>query len=400
MKIKDIWMLLKEAFREWSEDKASRLAAALAYYTLFSLAPLLVVVISIVGLFFGRQAAEGQIITQISGLVGEDAAATIQSMIANTANTGANIFATIFGIVVLLLGASGVFGALHDSLNAIWDVKEAPGGGLLSLIRKRFLSFTMVLGIGFLLLVSLVISAALSAVTTYFGNLLPGPGFALMLQVLNFIIFFGVTTLLFAMIYKYLPDVEIRWRDVWIGALVTSLLFAIGRTLIGLYLGSSSVASVYGTAASLVIILIWIYYSAQILFYGAEFTQVYARHFGKQIVPEKGAVFEEPEAASQPAGAQPAGAAGFAAIPVTGKGQPAEIRLPLHRQYPRTVEPILPPMPGPVKLFTRVVGALVAAAGLTGVMWARSRSTRVDPPALREAACPGLVPRRRIKYRG
>ena len=199
---------------------------------------------------------------------------------------------------------------------------------------------------------------------------------------INFIISFGVITLLFAMIYKYLPDVEIHWRDVWIGALVTSLLFAIGRTLIGLYLGSSSVSSVYGAAASLVVILIWIYYSAQILFFGAEFTQVYARHFGKQIVPEKGAVFEEQKAARQPAGAQPARcqAAGFAAIPVTGESQPAEIRLPLHRQYPRTVEPMLPPMPGPVKLFTRVVGALVAVAGFAGVMWARSRSTRVDLP--------------------
>jgi len=247
------------------------------------------------------------------------------------------------------------------------------------MIRKRFLSFTMVLGIGFLLLVSLVISAALSVVTTYFADLLPGPGSALLLQVINFIISYGVITLLFAMIYKYLPDAEIHWRDVWIGALVTSLLFAIGRTLIGLYLGSSSVSSVYGAAASLVVILIWIYYSAQILFFGAEFTQVYARHLGRQIVPERGAVPEEQEAGAQPAGRAPAGqTASFAAVPVTGKGQPAEIRLPLHRQYPRTVVPTLPPMPGPVKLFTRVVGALVAVAGLTGVMWARSRSNGRD----------------------
>jgi hypothetical protein len=197
------------------------------------------------------------------------------------------------------------------------------------------------------------------------------------------------------MIYKILPDVEVRWRDVWIGAAVTSLLFSIGRTLIGLYLGNSSISSTYGAAASLVVILIWVYYSAQLLFFGAEFTQVYAHHFGKQIVPEKGAVPEE-AAGTQPAAAgssqptQPAPAAGrpagmAMAVPVTGANQPGTIRLPLHKQYPRTVEPVLPPMPAPVKIFTRVVGALAVAVGLSGLLWSRSRAVQVNRPALEAA---------------
>ncbi|HEY9882794.1 MAG TPA: YihY/virulence factor BrkB family protein [Thermosynechococcaceae cyanobacterium] len=285
MKPKAIVGLLKETFQEWQEDKAPRLAAALAYYTVFSLAPLLIIAIAVAGAVFGEDAAQGEIVGQIQGLVGREGAKVIEDAIenANKPESGGGI-ASLISIVVLLFGASGVFAQLQDALNTVWEVQPKPGRGIWSFIRQRFLSFSMVLGIGFLLMVSLIVSAVLSGLSTYMSHLIPGVDF--IWEILNFVISFGVITLLFALIYKYLPDVKITWNDVLIGAVITALLFTIGKTVLGQYLGGGSFGSAYGAAGSLVIILAWVFYSAQILFFGAEFTQVYARRYGSQIVPD------------------------------------------------------------------------------------------------------------------
>lgn len=283
-----IWELLKQTFDEWSEDKASRLAAALAYYTVFSIAPLLVIVIAIAGLVFGEDAARGEIVTQIQGLVGRSGAEVIETAIQNANQPATGTIASIISIVALLFGALGVFAQLQDALNTIWEVQPKPGRPVKGFIRRNILSFSMVLGIGFLLLVSLVISAVLAGISTYFSHLVPG--FEFLWQAINFLVSFAVTTFLFAMIFKFLPNVHIKWGDVWIGAIITSLLFSIGRFLLGWYLGNGSFGSAYGAAGSLVIILAWVYYAAQILFFGAEFTQVYARRYGSQIVPDEYAV--------------------------------------------------------------------------------------------------------------
>ncbi|WP_009634039.1 YihY/virulence factor BrkB family protein [Synechocystis sp. PCC 7509] len=289
MRLKTIFTLLKETVDEWNKDKASRLAAALAYYTVFSLSPLLIIAIAIAGAIFGEEAARGEIVGQIQGLVGKDGAEFIQTAIESAAKPqeGGGL-ASAISVVVLLFGASGVFSQLQDALNTIWEVQPDPKAGAGGFIRARFLAFSMVLGIGFLLLVSLLLSAALSGVIGYLGHLFPV--ISSLLQVANFVLGFIVTTVLFGLIYKFLPDVKIKWNDVLIGAAITSLLFSIGRYGLGLYLGNSSFGSTYGAAGSLVIILAWVYYAAQILFFGAEFTQVYARRYGSQIVPSKNAI--------------------------------------------------------------------------------------------------------------
>lgn len=274
--------VLRQAFLKWTADKAPRLGAALAYYTVFSLAPLLVILISIVGLVYGQQAAQGQIEHQIQGAVGQDAAATIQTMIGNTGKSQDNIIGIIVGTVTLLLGAAGLFGQLKDALNTVWAVQSPPRNGILGYFRSQLLSFTAVLGTGFLLLVSLVLSAVLAALGGYLTSI--APGLDVILQIVNTIISFGVVTLLFAMIYKILPDAEIQWRDVWVGAVITSLLFVVGKFLIGLYLGYSAAGSTYGAAGSLVVLLLWVYYSAQILLLGAELTEVYANRFGSRLL--------------------------------------------------------------------------------------------------------------------
>jgi membrane protein len=285
MKLRIIFKLLQETFQEWQEDKASQLAAALAYYTIFSITPLLIIAIAIAGSIFGRDAARGEIVGQIQGLVGKQGAEVIEVGLNNASQPELSNIASLISISLLLLGASGVFAQLQDALNSIWNVKPKPGTGLWDLIRKRLLSFGMVLAIGFLLLVSLIISAALSGLSNYRINVLPG--FDLFWQILNFVISFGFITLLFALMYKYLPDVKITWRDVSIGATITALLFTIGKYILGLYLGAGSFGSAYGAAGSLVIFLVWVYYSAQILLFGAEFTQVYARRYGSQIRPNR-----------------------------------------------------------------------------------------------------------------
>ncbi len=286
--VRNAWELVKGAFVEWDEDKASRLAAALAYYTAFSLAPLLVISIGIAGLVLGERAAQGEIMAQLQGLLGAEGARLVEQMIAASRKPSESITATAIGIVVLLFGATGVFGQLQDALNTIWEVKPRPGRGWRGIVRDRFLSFTMVLGTGFLLLVSLVLSAGLAWLGDYLNSYFELPEAAF--HVFNLILSLVLITLLFALIFKVVPDAKIAWRDVWIGAAITALLFSLGKFVIGLYLGKSTVASTFGAAASLAILLVWIYYSAQILFLGAEFTQVYATRFGSRIRPARGAV--------------------------------------------------------------------------------------------------------------
>jgi membrane protein len=288
IRAKAIWALLKQTAAEWQEDKVPLLAAALAYYTTFSLAPLLVIAIAIAGAVFGQDAVQGEIVGQIQGLVGKQGAEAIQSMLQNAYRPGSGgAVATGIGIVTLLFGASGVFGQLQEALNTIWHVKPKPGLGWKGFLQARFLSFAMVVVIGFLLLVSLVISAVLAGVTNFVGYLFPGLTIAG--QILNFVISFSVVTVLFALIYKVLPDVVIPWKYLWLGSIFTAMLFNIGKFLIGLYLGSSGVSSTYGAAASLGIILVWVYYSAQILLIGAVFTKVYAQRRGR-IRPSSHAV--------------------------------------------------------------------------------------------------------------
>jgi membrane protein len=288
MNVKAILGLFQETFEEWSKDKASRLSAALAYYTIFSIAPLLIIVIAIAGAVFGEDAASGQIFAQIQGLVGEAGAKVIQEAIKNASQPKQGAIASIISIVVLIFGATGLFTELQDALNTIWEVQQKPGRAVKNMVRNRFLSFAMVLGIGFLLLVSLVVSGVLAALVGYFNNLIPGIAF--IWQIVNFLVGFAISTVLFGLIFKVLPDVKITWSDVWIGAAITSILFSFGRFLLGQYLGNGSFGSTYGAAGSVVVVIAWVYYAAQILFFGAEFTQVYARRYGSQIVPADNAI--------------------------------------------------------------------------------------------------------------
>ncbi len=276
--------LLREVFHEWREDNALALGAALAYYTIFSIAPLLVLVIAIAGLVFGRAAAEGQIVGQIQSLVGPAPAGLIEGMIARASGPKASTFATLVSLLAMAVGASGVFGQLQQAFNQIWEAPPARTG-LRGQLQRRAAAFGMILGVGFLLLVSLVLSAALAGLHDLLARHLPV--LSRILPALNFTLSLAVITALFAMIYKALPDVRMSWADVWLGAAVTALLFTLGKTLIAVYLGRAGVASVYGAAGSLVVVLLWIYYSAQILFIGAEFTEVYPRRYGSRRPPDR-----------------------------------------------------------------------------------------------------------------
>ena len=288
VRLKNIVQLLKQAAADWSEDNAARLAAALAYYTVLSIAPLLILATAVVGLVFGDDAARGHVASELSAVVGPQAGEGVQTVIQHAHSPEGGIISSIISVVVLMFGASGVFGELQSALNTIWEVKPKPGRGIMGFLRARFFSFTMVLSVAFLLLVSLVLSAALSAAGSFFEHVLPG-GEALW-QVINFIISFAVISGLFALIFKVVPDVEITWRDVRMGAAFTAVLFTIGKMLLGLYLGRASVASPYGAAGSVIVLVIWVYYAAQIMFMGAEFTQVYARAHGAEIKPSPQAV--------------------------------------------------------------------------------------------------------------
>ena len=269
--------LFKQTISEFGQDKAPRLGAALAYYTIFSLGPILLIAISIAGLVWGEEAARGQVSTQLDKVFGSSASEAVETMIAGAAKEKGGIVATIIGVAMLLFGASGVFGQLKDALNTIWNVEEKKSGGVMGFVKDRFLSMAMVLGVGFLLLVTLIFDTAIAAMGDYLTRTMGGEA---ILQVVQLIVSFVVVTLLFAMMFKFLPDIQIQWRDVWLGAIFTSILFVIGKFALGMYLGKAAIGSSYGAAGSLVVLLLWVYYSAQILFFGAEFTQVYTRAAG------------------------------------------------------------------------------------------------------------------------
>ena len=283
--IKVVSKLLRATFSKWNDDHAQGLGAALAFYTVFSLAPLLLIVIAIAALVFGQDAAEGHIIGQIQGFVGEDSARAIQGMLEHARTPSTGLIATGVALVTLLFGASGVFAQLQEALNIVWGVEAKPGLGIIQTLKARFISFVTVLGTGFLLLVSLVLSAGLAAMGDTLEALLLAP--EAMLQAINFFVSFVVITLLFAMIYRVLPDVAIQWNDVWVGAGITSLLFTLGKFLIGVYLGKSQVGLAYGAAGSLIVVLLWVYYASQIFLFGAEFTAVYAASHGSRLQPEE-----------------------------------------------------------------------------------------------------------------
>jgi len=282
--------LLKQTFSEWLEDKAPQLGAALAYYTVFSLAPLVLVLLAIVGLIFRNDpgGAWNKITEQMSYFLDKSAVEVVQNIAQQAAQPNKSLVATIIGILLALFGASGVFGQLQDALNTIWGVKAKPGGDIWGFLRSRFLSFAMVGGVCFLLLVSLTLESVLKGFSHYIQGALPG-GIVLAIAV-YWIFDLAVVILLFAIIFKFLPDAKIQWRDVWIGAGITAIFFAIGKWALGLYLGSGSAASAYGAASSLITLLLWVYYSSQIVLFGAEFTQVSANQAGRGVAPDEHAI--------------------------------------------------------------------------------------------------------------
>jgi len=279
--MKETWILIKTALVAWSDDYAQSMGAALAYYTMFSIAPLLLIVISMTGFVFGEEAVRGEIAGQLRNLMGEQGALAVQSLLQSVSQPAQGFTATIFGVGLLLIGATSVFGELQNSLDRIWRApSRARTSGLWNLIRSRLLSFGMILGIGFILMVSLVFSAGLSALGKWWSPLLEG--WQVVANMVELLFSFLLTTGMFALIYKIMPRVHIRWDEVWVGAAITSILFTIGKFLIGVYIGRSAVASGFGTAGSLVALLVWVYYSAQIFLMGAEFTWAYSHIFGSR----------------------------------------------------------------------------------------------------------------------
>ena len=286
-----LWIVLKEALSGWWDDNVPRMGAALAYYTLLALAPILVVAISVGGMFFGADAVRGEIVGQIQGLVGRDGALAVQAMLEAAATSPLSVPVAIIGVVTFFLGATGAFLELQADLDCIWRVKARARGNLLrDLIMQRIISFGLVLGFAFLLLASLVVSAALAALHTYMGNAFPGV--TMLWAIVNAVLSLGVITLLFAMIYKVLPDVKLVWADVWVGSLVTAVLFTVGKFVIGLYLGTGGFTKTYGAAGSVIVVLVWVYYSSQVVLLGAELTRAYVAQFGPKPEPADFAVVD------------------------------------------------------------------------------------------------------------
>jgi membrane protein len=286
---KSSWILLRDTWYEFSETNAFDKGAALAYYTIFGLPPILIIIINTIGWVFGEDAVSGEIYFQIKGLIGSQGALEVQRMVENISQSSELTFATIVGVVTLLITATTMFISMQNSLNVIWGVKPKPKREYLKLVTDRLLSFAMILSITFLLLVSLVVHALMAKVGKYLIQFL-GETAIILLQTFNNLFSLAVVSFLFAAIYKFLPDAKIRWRDVWVGAIVTALLFTLGKTLIGIYLGNSNLATVYGAAGTVVVILTWVFYSSLILFFGAIFTLIYSRKFGSNIYPSTYAV--------------------------------------------------------------------------------------------------------------
>jgi len=289
--LKLVWKSLKDSFKGFSEHKVTKLSASLAYFTTFSLGPLLIVIIFIAGRILGEEAAQGSIFDQIKGFIGPDGAAQIQTIIKNAAFSGKSGLAAVIGIATLLIGATTVFGEMQDSINSIWGVKAKPKAGIMKLVMTRLLSFGMIASLGFLLLVSLAITAVVEGIGNRLKDAFPDVTVVL-LYIINLIVTFGVITALFAIIFKVLPDIRIKWKEIWPGAIATAILFMIGKFLISLYISKSDIGNAYGAAGSLVVLIVWIYYSSIILYFGAEFTKAYALQKGVHIVPSQYAVWE------------------------------------------------------------------------------------------------------------
>ncbi len=281
-----VFNVLKDTYSEWSRHNASTLAAALAYYAIFSIGPLLLITISIAGLVYGEKAAQGQIAGQVQGIVGPQAAQVVQSLLQAANKRESGIIGTVIGVATLLLGAAGLFGQLQSSLNVVWGVRGR-STGIRNMAKQRALTFLMVLGMGVLLLLLLAMGTALAAIAAFFGSMLPAGLGGFLPQTVDFLVSFAVITVLFAAIFRFLPDTTVAWRDVWLGALFTALLFTLGKLGLSFYLGRASIGSAFGAAGSLVVLLVWIYYSAQIFLFGAEFTQVYANKYGPRAVPRE-----------------------------------------------------------------------------------------------------------------
>ncbi len=276
---RQIWGLTKQAGQAWVDDYAPSMGAALAYYTVFSLAPLLLIVISVAGLVFGPDAAHGQIFGELRDLMGDDAAKAVEGLLVSVNKPAQSVLATLLGLAVVLIGATSVFGELQNALDRIWRAPvRLNEGGLMGLLRSRLLSFGMILGVAFLLMVSLMLSALMAALGSWWGRLFGG--WSVLAQLINGVVSFALTTLVFALIYKLMPRVRVHWSDVALGALTTAVLFTLGKVLIGAYIGKTGVASGFGAAGSIVIVLVWVYYSSQIFLLGAEFTRVYAHSVG------------------------------------------------------------------------------------------------------------------------
>lgn len=288
--MRKFWLILRQAFDEFLNDNGMKLSASLSYYTIFSLGPVLMIVIALAGIFFGREAVEGKIYYQINGLVGNQAALQIQEIIKNIEESQESSAGAIFGFIVLIFGATGVFTEIQDSINYIWSIKAKPKRGYVKLLFNRFISFSLIIGFGFVVMVSLIVHALMDLLyeklVRYFEDLI-----LVIFQGLNYIILFGIISVLFTVIFKVLPDAKVRWRDAYVGASFTSVLFLVGKFAIGFYLGNSDVSATFGAAASLIVLLLWVYYTSIILFFGAEFTKVYTLNFGAGIVPEDTAVF-------------------------------------------------------------------------------------------------------------
>ncbi len=288
--MRKFWLILRQAVDDFLNDNGMKLSASLSYYTIFSLGPVLMIVIALAGIFFGREAVQGKIYYQINGLVGNEAALQIQEIIRNIEENQESSIGALFGVVVLIFGATGVFTEIQDSINYIWSIKAKPKRGYVKLLFNRFISFSLIIGFGFIVMVSLVLHALVDLLyeklVRYFEDTL-----VLIFQGINYILLFGIISVLFTVIFKVLPDAKVRWRDAYVGAAFTSVLFMIGKFAIGFYLGNSDVSATFGAAASIIILLLWVYYTSIILFFGAEFTKVYTLNFGGGIVPDDTAVF-------------------------------------------------------------------------------------------------------------
>jgi membrane protein len=285
---KTVGILLKDSFLAWKEDKAWRLGAALAYFAIFSLAPLLIIIITITSAIYGEQAVRGQIFSEFQGLIGTRGANAVQTLLENAYTSGSGFSATLFGAIMVIFGSTAVFVQLRQAINTIWEIADKPINSIWGFVKARIVAFAMILGSGFLLLISLLMSTLLNIFGNYLGEYFPY--FSQIMQVTDFFVSFGFTTVMFALIFKILPNARIKWKDIWIGSAVISFLFTIGKMGISFYLGSSNIASSFGAASSLVIVLLWTFYSAQIFLFGAEFTKIFADRFGGKVLPGEHAV--------------------------------------------------------------------------------------------------------------